>query len=747
MKAITIFCSGYTGNLANCLYKEKVLVTDEETMKAACALDHVTATYKNDYRSNDNFLESDVAALDCDNDHSDDPGEWITPFEIMLEFEDVPFITVTSRSHMKQKGEKGPRPRFHVYFPINTITDVKKYAQLKRRIAAAYPYFDTNALDGARFLFGNPDAESEVYDGSITIDEYLDEKAFEEWEAESSKIHEGSRNSTMSRYAAKVIKRLGDTDEAYEQFLKEAEKCTPPLSEHELKLIWGSARKFWQKVSSQDDYIAPENYKSGLKYKPSDYTDVGQAMMLAELYAESVRYSRETGYLIYNGSFWKEDPLKAQGKVHELTGEQLKEAEAELALAVKEMQESGAWDTMMSMSQKKAADALADDAGFIRYMRADAYRKFVLKRRDSKYVSAALREWMPLREIAVEDLNRDGFLLNTPSATYDLREGWSNPMSHDAGDLITKQAQVDPGSDGKDVWAKALDTFFQGDMELIEYVQEICGLAAIGKVYVEALIIAYGSGRNGKSTFWNTVSKVLGTYSGNMSADALTVGCKRNVKPELAEAMGKRLLIAAELEEGMRLNTSNVKQLCSTDEIYAEKKYQAPFAYTPTHSLILYTNFLPRVGAMDEGTWRRLIVVPFNAVIEGSSDIKNYSDYLFENAGPAILAWIMEGAKRVIDNNFHIEQPEAVKEMTYEFRENNDWLTPFLEECCELGDKLTERSGAVYEEYRAFCLRTGEFARSTAEFYSALKGIGITKKKTKAARFLVGIKLKNEPDL
>ena len=109
-------------------------------------------------------------------------------------------------------------------------------------------------------------------------------------------------------------------------------------------------------------------------------------MMLAELYAESVRYSRETGYLIYNGSFWKEDPLKAQGKVHELTGEQLKEAEAELALAVKEMQESGAWDTMMSMSQKKAADALADDAGFIRYMRADAYRKFVLKRRDSKYV-------------------------------------------------------------------------------------------------------------------------------------------------------------------------------------------------------------------------------------------------------------------------------------------------------------------------------------------------------------------------
>ena len=111
-------------------------------------------------------------------------------------------------------------------------------------------------------------------------------------------------------------------------------------------------------------------------------------------------------------------------------------------------------------------------------------------------------------------------------------------------------------------------------------------------------VIAYGEGRNGKSTFWNTIARVLGTYSGNMSADTLTVGCKRNVKPELAEAKGKRMIIAAELEEGMRLNTSNVKQLCSTDEIYAEKKYKAPFSYVPTHTLVLYTNHLPRVGAI-----------------------------------------------------------------------------------------------------------------------------------------------------
>lgn len=55
------------------------------------------------------------------------------------------------------------------------------------------------------------------------------------------------------------------------------------------------------------------------------------------------------------------------------------------------------------------------------------------------------------------------------------------------------------------------------------------------------------------------------------------------------------------------------------------------------HTLVFYTNHLPKVGAIDKDTWRRLIVIPFDAKIEGSADIKNYADYLYENAGGAIL--------------------------------------------------------------------------------------------------------------
>ena len=154
--------------------------------------------------------------------------------------------------------------------------------------------------------------------------------------------------------------------------------------------------------------------------------------------------------------------------------------------------------------------------------------------------------------------------LNTPSATFDLEKGLAGERPHRSSDLLTKITNCAPGDEGKQLWEDALNLFFCGDQELIDYVQETVGLAAIGKVYVEALIIAYGEGRNGKSTFWNTISRVMGTYSGAMSADALTAGCRRNVKPEIAELKGKRLVIAAELEEGMRLSTSILKQLCSS---------------------------------------------------------------------------------------------------------------------------------------------------------------------------------------
>ena len=242
----------------------------------------------------------------------------------------------------------------------------------------------------------------------------------------------------------------------------------------------------------------------------------------------------------------------------------------------------------------------------------------------------------------------------------------------------------------------------------------------------------------------DTVARVLGGYAGNVSADTLTVGCRRNVKPEMAELKGVRLALAKELEEGMRLNTSVVKQLTSTDDIYGEKKFCKPASFTPSHTLVLYTNHLPKVGATDEGTWRRLIVIPFNAVFEGGSDVKNYADYLFENAGPAVLSWIIEGAKRIIAKDFHLKNPKVVQDAIDDYRGQNDWMSDFLEECCEVGPTFMEKSGELYQEYRAYCLRMGEYTRSTTDFYGALAQRDFERKRMTSGVVVKGLRIKSE---
>ena len=135
------------------------------------------------------------------------------------------------------------------------------------------------------------------------------------------------------------------------------------------------------------------------------------------------------------------------------------------------------------------------------------------------------------------DLNKNPYLLNTPSGTFDLRKGLGGFSEHKAEDYITKITTVSPSDKGKEIWLDCLDKIY-GDKELIDYVQRICGLAVIGKVFIEAMIIAYGDGGNGKSTFWNAIFRVLGNYSGKLSADALTTSVRRNVKPEMAEMAG-----------------------------------------------------------------------------------------------------------------------------------------------------------------------------------------------------------------
>lgn len=298
-------------------------------------------------------------------------------------------------------------------------------------------------------------------------------------------------------------------------------------------------------------------------FRPGDFTDVGQARVLARVYGNLLRFTTATNYLVYDGKVWNESSVKAHELAQQLTEQQLAEAREQLAAAQKAEDEAAV-----------SGDEDAKRDAHLAIVNAKGYRSYVLACRKTSKIAAALKEAQPMLAIKVDELDADPFLLNTPDGTVNLKTGELKP--HDAYDLCTKITTVSPGNKGAELFADFLNVITCGDKELENHLQVIAGMAAIGKVFSELLIIAYGGGCNGKSTFFNLIARAMGNYSGGLSAEFLTINNRQNKKPEFAELRGKRLVIAGELEEGMRLDTAVVKKLCSTDPIRAEKKYKDP---------------------------------------------------------------------------------------------------------------------------------------------------------------------------
>ena len=772
MTTMTFCYARCIGNQANCYYPYQAQVTDDASLRHAVCHDYVTAEYRDNYRSNDHFLRSDTLALDIDNDHTENEADWMTPEKLCDIFGGVTLAFHFSRNHLRRKDKYSPRPRFHVFLAIDPCEDAETYVSMKKRLSRLYSFFDPKALDAARFFYGTSDPQVKFVQGTRTLNAWLAEQdaEMERQAAAASEaqavipesgsgpvIPEGSRNATLSHFAAIVLTRYGATEQARTLFREKAALCQPPLPDRELNTIWRSAEKFYcNVVSRRPDYIPPEQFAarererqgSTLLYCPSDESDVAEARMLAEVFGERLRYSLSTNFLIFDGRRWLENRTWAHTLMHDFSDMQLQEAEAAAKKAWNKLAESGGSDLIAQYGKNKAGDHMSDDQQRLLndWVRAEQYKMLAMRYRQSKNIVSVLTEVQPMVYIEPDQLDRDGFLLNTPAGVYDLRKGLNGLMPHDPKYYMTHLTAVSPGREGEDLWRKALDLYFQHDQELIDYVQLVAGVILIGQVQREELLIAYGCGRNGKSSFWNTLAAVMGSYAGSLSADVLTAGCKRNVKPELAELKGKRLIIAAELEEGMRVNGSIVKQLCSTDRIVGEKKYRDPFAFIPSHSVVLYTNHLPKVGSLDDGIWRRLVVIPFNAKIEGKGEKKNFARELREKAGGAVLAWMIEGAERIIRADFQLDYPACVKQAMQTYRESNHWLNLYLEERCLVEPTLHEQSGKLFDDYQLYCKRSGDYCRSKGDFYAALEAAGFTRRKTRACKIIDGLLLKPWPD-
>lgn len=733
----TLSRAACSGDPRNTGYPIRESVTSCEQLVNAIAYDHMCGSFKGGKRAKESFLSTNVIVMDCDNEGSDDPKAWVglNDLDELFGF-DTAFVAVSSKSHMKPKGKKSARPRFHVYFPVEEIDSADECAAFKQKIQKEYPFFDKGALDAARFIYGHKGGEVLWHDGNLGIDQV----------ANQVEITEGNRNTAMSRFAARLLIRLGDCDEAYEGFCQRAKQCKPPLDEDELLAVWGSARKFYAKVSKLPGYVPPEVFEEQALYphQPKRKTDVGEAIVLAKFAEKRMRYSPATKFLVYEDGVWKESDELAHQVMHDLTEAQIADVQEDLLKARAEFENRNLAAKFTTRKALRKGESLSDtEAELIKRLEeCESYYNLAVYYQESKHLKGALEEVKPKILISVNDLDANPYLLNTPMGTLDLKT--AELKAHDPMDYITKMTDFHPSMKGMNVWNEALQTFFCGDQELIDYVQQVMGQVLIGCVKEEKLYIFYGDGRNGKSTFTNTCARVLGNYAGAISASVLTQNAKGNVMAQLAEVKGLRLLVASELESNQQLSASTAKTLSSTDSVYAEKKFKAPFKFKPTHSLILHTNHLPNVTDYDTGIWRRLTVIPFEAVIEGNGDIKDYTSYLVENAGEAVLQWMIDGARIVIANQEKIILPKRVLEATNAYKQESDWISDFIEECCVVKSDVRVKALKLYEEYRRYCDSHLEKPRNRKTFKDAIIAKGFKHKKLTQGYVYGGICIRSE---
>lgn len=262
---ITLTPSNYYQDAKKSKYLNPVIIESLEDFKKVIVKDYACAVYKNNHRSADDFLYADAIVFDIDNDHSENPDNWMTPDKVSCFFSDVPIYIQYSRNHMKIKNGKPARPKFHIIMPIDKITDTNEYKSMKEKVHSIFPFVDKQALDSARLLFGTSEPKVDYIDGTRTLADFLKEYDDEVKFANLGEtIPEGRRNKTMYSIALKLLTRYGLCNESLNKYREASIKCSPPLENDELNTIWKSSLKYYNVIKSQKDYVPPEQFNNAL---------------------------------------------------------------------------------------------------------------------------------------------------------------------------------------------------------------------------------------------------------------------------------------------------------------------------------------------------------------------------------------------------------------------------------------------------------------------------------------------------
>lgn len=265
------------------------------------------------------------------------------------------------------------------------------------------------------------------------------------------------------------------------------------------------------------------------------------------------------------------------------------------------------------------------------------------------------------------------------------------------------------------------------DNDTYDYVQRMAGYCLTGRANEEKLFFLSGPGGTGKGTFIETLGHALGDYSTSVPVEILlsNKGNKEGNTPTPYKAMlkGVRLALSSESGIGNYFDDGTLKLLTGRDAITGRFLHSNPVTFTPSHKLVVSSNYMPAIrDVSDEGIRRRLVIIPFNANIqERDTTLK---DRLFtpENLSDCLL-WAVEGCRKwqaagLQEGTFSQEIKRAIDGYYLE----NDTLGEFIDTYCDIGPKESYwvTGSLLYDEYQRFTQKGEAYCMTRRQFTAAL---------------------------
>lgn len=296
---------------------------------------------------------------------------------------------------------------------------------------------------------------------------------------------------------------------------------------------------------------------------------------------------------------------------------------------------------------------------------------------------------------------------------------------HDPADLITKVCNVvyDPDAEAPDY--DAFLSRVMPDADDRRFLHQWAGLSSTGDVSYHKMAFFYGKGRNGKSTWVDTIAWILGDYSATIKFDSfLEQANKRkgsDATPDIAQLPGVRFLRASEPEKGAKLAEALIKEMTGGEEIQARHLNKGFFSFLPSFKLTASGNYRPKVTGTDDGIWGRLRLILWGVRIP-DKDIDRELPAKLKKQGSGILNHMLAG---LIDLKMNgLIESANIKEATRKYREASDQLGRFLSDCTEDVSGERSRSSIMLDVFNAWAKATNGAEWQPQGFAKAMEDRG-----------------------